>query len=303
MNDIELSEIRMFVHVVRARSFALASRRLAIPANTLSRRIRQLETRVKTRLLQRSTRRLGLTAAGQAFFDRCAAAVDALQLAAQDLADGSRGPHGLVRIAAPAGFLDLFRLDWIAEFLRLYPEVALDLVLDDARVDLIADGIDVAFRAGRTEEAGSAILRPFLPQSLGLYASPTYLAASTPARVLGDLARHDCLIGSNRTGRAVWELRGPDGVEQVAVTGRFCANNVQTLQQAAIAGLGVALLPVILPAADVEAGRLRRILPGYRRDGSNLNVVVPSLHQVPPAVSAFVEFAVRKFRAPPATRG
>ena len=303
MNEIELTEIRMFVHVVRARSFALASRRLSIPANTLSRRIRQLETRVKTRLLQRSTRRLGLTAAGQAFFDRCAPAVDELQLAAQDLADGSRGPHGLVRIAAPAGFLELFRLDWIAEFLRLYPAVTLDMVLDDARVDLIADGIDAAFRAGRIEESGCAILRPFLPQSLGLYASPAYLAVRTPPRVLGDLARHDCLIGSNRTGRAVWELRGPEGVGQVAVTGRFCANNIQVLRQAAIAALGVALLPVILAVADVEAGRLRRVLPQHRRDGSNLNVVVPSLEQIPPAVTAFVEFAVRKFRAPPATKG
>ncbi len=297
MNEVELTEIRLFVHVVRAGSFALASRRLSIPANTLSRRIRQLEARVDTRLLQRSTRRLGLTAAGQTFFDRCAPAVDDLQRAAQDLANGGRGPRGLVRIAAPAGFLELFRLDWIAEFLRLHPEVTLDMVLDDARADLIAGGIDAAFRAGRIEETGVAILCPLLPQSLGLYAGPAYLASVEPPRALVDLVRHDCLIGSNRGGRAVWELSGPDGVEQVAVTGRFCANNVQVLQRAAIAGLGIALLPVIITAADVEAGRLCRVLPYYRRDGANLNVVVPSLERIPPAVTAFVEFAVRQIRA------
>ncbi|MDE2349822.1 MAG: LysR family transcriptional regulator [Gammaproteobacteria bacterium] len=297
MNDIELTEIRMFVHVVRAGSFALAAQRLSIPANTLSRRIRQLESRVKTRLLQRSTRRLGLTAAGQSFFDRCAPAVDDLQRAAQDLADGGRGPHGLVRVAAPAGFLELFRIDWIAEFLSLYPQVTLDMVLDDARVDLIAGGIDAAFRAGRIDETGVAILCPLLPQRLGLFAGPAYLAGRAPPRDLDDLVQHDCLIVSNRAGRAVWELRGPDGVEQVAVTGRFCANNVQILQRAAIAGLGIALLPVIITGADVEAGRLRRVLPGYRRDGENLNVVVPSLERIPPAVTAFVEFAVSQIRA------
>src|SRR5438270_13736706 len=111
---VDLNEVRMFVQVVRAHSFAEAARRLGVPPNTLSRRIRQLEAALDTRLMQRSTRKLALTDAGRVFFERCSPAVDSVLDAGKELVDGNRNPSGLVRVAAPAAFLDLFSIDWIA---------------------------------------------------------------------------------------------------------------------------------------------------------------------------------------------
>src|SRR5437870_41546 len=144
----DLNDVAMFVQVVRCGSFAEAARRLGVPPDTVSRRIQQLEAQLGTRLMQRSTRKLTLTSAGQAFHERCAGAVDGLVEAGQELMTGSQEPSGLVRVAATADFFDYFPMEWVAEFLAIYPRVRLDFVLSDAKADLIADRVDVAFRGG-----------------------------------------------------------------------------------------------------------------------------------------------------------
>jgi DNA-binding transcriptional LysR family regulator len=292
---LDLNEVRMFVHVVRARSFAEAARRLCVPPNTLSRRIRQLESTLDTRLMQRSTRKLTLTPAGHAFFDRCAAAIDGVLQAGKDLLSGSDKPSGSVRIAAPADFLDLFRMEWVAEFLNLHPLVRLDFVLDDARADLIDEGIDVAFRGGNARDTGYAF-RQITSQHFSLVASPPYLAAHGSPLTLRELAEHHCLTVSNRQSRATWTLQGPEGEEEVTVAGRFSANSSRILMKSCLAGCGIALLPGLLTAPELHAGRLRRVLPHYRRHGADFNVVLPSGEQIPTAVSAFVEFATAKLQ-------
>ena len=286
----------MFVQVVRARSFVEAARRLNVPANTLSRRIRRLEDTLDTRLMQRSTRKLTLTAAGQAFFDRCAAAVDGVLEAGRELVDGSRTPSGSIRIAAPEGFLDLFHMGWVAEFLDRHPQVRLDFVLSDARADLIEEGIDVAFRGGGASEAHTPFRRITL-QSFNLVASPGYLARRGAPLTLQQLADHDCLTVSGPSNRATWILEGPGGAESVDVAGRFSANSSRILMKSCGADLGIALLPTLLMVPEVRAGRLVRVLPQYRRAGVDFNVLVPSRRQVPTAVAAFVEFAVDKLRS------
>src|ERR1700681_1083507 len=162
---MDLNEVRMFVQVVRARSFAAAARRLGVPPNTLSRRVRQLEAGLETRLMQRSTRKLTLTAAGSAFFERCAPAVDDVLEAGKDLAGGSRSVSGTVRIAAPADFLEFFKIEWVARFLTLHPKVRLDFVLNDARADLIDEAIDVAILQAGCRPGLLAIARH--PQDIG----------------------------------------------------------------------------------------------------------------------------------------
>jgi DNA-binding transcriptional LysR family regulator len=286
----------MFVQVVRARSFAEASRRLAIPPNTLSRRVRQLESRLDTRLMQRSTRKLSLTAAGQAFFERCAPAVDGVLEAGKDLVRGSQRPSGSVRIAAPADFLDLFAIDWVAQFLALHPQVRLDFVLSDARADLIGEAIDVAFRGGSMQDT-DVTFRLLTSQYLSLVATPAYLASRGAPQTLQELSAHDCLTASNQQGRAIWTLVGPHGRENVTVTGRFSANSARALLNSCLAGLGIALMPTLLIMQDINAGRLVHVLPDYRREGADFHVVLPSRRQIPTAVSAFVEFAAERLQA------
>jgi DNA-binding transcriptional LysR family regulator len=292
---LDLNEVRMFVQVARARSFAEAARRLGVPPNTLSRRIRQLEAGLDTRLMQRSTRKLTLTAAGSAFYERCAPAVDGVLEAGKDLAGGSQTVSGTVRVAAPADFLDFFHIEWVMQFLAQHPKVRLDFVLNDARADLISEAIDVAFRGGSAADQQS-VFRRLMPQSFKLVASPVYLRSHGNPHNLQELGRHDCLTASGRPSLVTWALHGPGGREEVKVSGRFRANSVRILLKSCLAGLGVALLPGVLVAADIHAGRLVHLLPGYRREGGDLNVVLPSSQQIPTAVAAFIEFAADKLR-------
>ena len=293
---LDLNEVRMFVQVVRARSFAEAARRLGVPPNTLSRRVRQLEAGLDTRLMQRSTRKLTLTAAGSAFFERCAPAVDGVLDAGKELAGVSQTAGGTVRVAAPADFLDFFKIEWVTQFLALHPKVRLDFVLSDARADLIGEAIDVAFRGGFVSDQ-QPVYRRLMPQTVVLVASPAYIRSRGNPKTLEELTRHDCLTVSGRPGPATWTLHGPGGREEVIVSGRFRANSARNLIKGCLAGLGIALMPEVLVATHLHAGRLGVVLPDYRREGGDLNVILPTSQQIPTAVSAFVEFAAGKLQS------
>jgi DNA-binding transcriptional LysR family regulator len=289
----DLDDIGLFVQVVRHGSFSQAGRRLGLPSNTVSRRIQRLEQRLGVRLMQRSTRRLTLTAGGRTFYDRCAASVDGLREAAQDLIAGSRTPSGMVRVALPADWFDFYEMAWVSEFLDVHPLVQLDFVLGDATADLIAEGIDVAFRGGTTRNP-DYVVRPILSGSTGLVANPAYLGAHGTPVTLKDLAQHECVTASRFRGPVTWRLQGPDGTEEeVVVTGRCMANTAQALRKATLAGLGIALLPRVAEV-DIAAGRLVPVLPQYRRADQNLCAVYPSRRLLPLAVSAFIESVVER---------
>jgi DNA-binding transcriptional LysR family regulator len=291
---LDLNDIAMFVQVVRSGSFAEAARRLGLPPNTVSRRIQQLEAQLGTRLMQRSTRKLTLTSAGQAFYERCAGAVDGLAEAGQELATGSQEPSGLVRVAATADFFDFFPMEWVAEFLAAHPRVRLDFVLSDAKADLIAEQIDVAFRGGPLRDSGYVARQLIGERSDGMVASPAYLAARGVPATLQDLVTHDCVTPAHPGGRTTWRLRGPEGDEEVQVAGRFSGNTAQSLRKATLAGLGIALLPPAMARLDVQAGLLVPVLPQYQRTGHGLSVLYPSRRQLPLAVSAFIGLVIEK---------
>jgi DNA-binding transcriptional LysR family regulator len=295
---LDLNQVFLFVEVVRAASFAAAARRLGMPANSVSRHIQQLEADVGSRLIHRSTRKLTLTAAGRTFFDRCAAAVSELTQAGRAFLDDDPLPGGLVRVAAPADFFDLFQIDWIAEFLATHPRVRMEFVLDDAKADLVGESIDVALRAAHLVDRNH-VGHKLVTTHFGLVASPSYLAARGMPTSLGSLRDHDCLPQSNRTGPVVWHLHGPDGVSEIQVSSRFRANTARAVLRAAAAGLGIALLPRPVTASEVQAGRLLRVLPEYRREGADLYAVCVSRRQIPRSVSAFIEFAAGKLRSTP----
>jgi DNA-binding transcriptional LysR family regulator len=294
---VDLNDIAVFVQVVRCGSFAEAARRAGVPPNTLSRRIQQLEAGLGTRLMQRSTRRLTLTSAGQAFLEQCAGSVDALLEAGQALTTGSREPAGLVRVAAPADVFDFFPVEWISAFLGTHPRVRLDFVLSDARSDLIADQIDVAFRAGSLPDSGYVGRQLLGASSDRLVASPAYIAAQGMPGTLQDLAKHACVTPAHPSGRSTWRLTGPDAVEEVQVSGRFSGNTAQSLRKAAVAGLGIALLPQLMTRLDVAANRLVPVLPQYQRATPALTALYPSRRQLPLSVSAFIDFVAQRVSA------
>ncbi|CAN7675209.1 LysR family transcriptional regulator [Variovorax paradoxus] len=295
---LDLNDIAMFVQVVRHGSFAAAARRLGLPPNTVSRRIQQLEAQLGTRLMQRSTRRLTLTSAGRAFHERCAGAVDGLVEAGQELITGSQQPSGLVRVAATADFFDFFPMEWVADFLAAHPLVRVDFVLSDARADLIAEQIDIAFRGGALPDSGYVGRKLLGARTDGMVASPAYIAARGAPATLQELAEHDCVTSPHPSGRTLWRLAGPGGAEEeVQVAGRFSGNTAQALRKAALAGLGIALLPPTMARLDLEAGRLVPVLPQYQRTGQGLSVLYPSRKHLPLAVSAFIAMVMEKLSA------
>src|SRR5476649_2230812 len=259
---VDLNDVALFVQVVEAGSFAEAARRAGMPSNTASRRIHQLEEQLGLRLLHRSTRKLTLTDAGESFYARCAREVEALSAAAVELADGSQMPSGKVRVAAAADFFNWFHMEWVTEFLEAHPKVRLEFVLNDARADLVAEGIDVALRAGKVSEP-TLVARRIGSNRAFMVASPSYLAARGAPTSIDDLGLHDCLVVPPATGRSIWRLDGPDGSTEVQVNGRFCANAAHVLLKASVAGLGIVLLPEMMTASYLRSGQLVEVLPGH----------------------------------------
>lgn len=290
----DLNDVALFVEVVQAGSFAEAARRLRIPSNTVSRRIQTLEVQIGTRLFQRSTRKLSLTAAGELLNERSSVAVGNLREAVQEIALGSREPSGRVRVSAPVDFFDYFEMAWVAEFLANFPRVRVEFFLSDALSDLIADRIDVAFRAGKLTDSGF-VGRQVLASDNMLMASPAYLARRPAPVTLGGLAGHDCVCFAGPKGQAPWKLaRGDAALEEIAIQAKFAGNTIQAVRKAALAGLGIALLPQRLVASDLRDGRLVQVLPDYRVAGACINIVYPTRRHLPPAVATFMDWAGEK---------
>ncbi|MDB5983662.1 MAG: LysR family transcriptional regulator [Pseudomonas sp.] len=288
---LDLNDIAIFVQIVDAGSFVGAARRIGVPSNTLSRRIKQLEENLEVRLLHRSTRKLVLTEAGQSLYERSAAQISQLIEVSREFVGGSQVPAGRVRVAAPADFFEIFLMSWIEDFLARYPKVHLDFVLSDERSDLIAEGIDVAFRAGVLPDS-SLVARRISTGRQMLAASPAYLQAHGAPVDIDALADHACIRSSDASGQKAWQLVGPHGPVQISVSGRFSANTAQAQLKAAAAGLGICLLPEAILRGSLKAGLLVEVLAGYGRPNNDFSLVYPSRRQIPAAVTAFVEHAV-----------
>lgn len=285
---VDLNEIYFFVEVVRAGSFAEAARRLEIPANTIGRHIRQLETRLNNRLLVRTTRKLTLTAIGQIFHDQCVRNIEGLVRASQEATDTQPAPFGPLRVALPAGFFEVVPISCITEFLARYPRISLELVVDHPRVDLADSGIDFAFRPDTLLKENS-IRRILFGSRCRLVAAPDYLERHGVPAALAELGRHECLLIATNSSPVTWRLNGPDGCVEVEVNGRLLASSTTLVRQAAIEGLGLALLPELRVRQDIEAGQLVSVLDQYRSDELNFCAVFPDHRHIRQITTIFVD--------------
>jgi len=289
---IDLNDLALFHQVVRAGSFAEAARRVGMPSNTLSRKILQLENRLDVRLLQRTTRKLTLTDAGQTLFDKSAEPIDEALQVSRELLESSQAPSGNVRIAVTADFFEFFRMEWVAEFLAIYPKVHLDFLLSDELTDLIADRIDIAFRGGAQKDS-TFVARKIGNTDLVLAASPAYLRAKGSPATFLEVGQHDCITNGKR-GRTIWRAEGPDGMETVEVTSRMGVNTTQSQIRAAEAGLGICFVPKTQLARSFASGALSPVLSNYRQETAGVFVVYPNRKQMPRAVSAFLEMTMAR---------
>ena len=288
---IDLNEIALFVRVVEAGSFAGAARLLHLPRATVSRRIAHLEDSLGTRLLQRTTRSLGLTDAGRRYFERCRDALATVEEANGQLAGAQLVPSGTIRISAPADSDGLYLSDLVAEFLRQHPRVKVELLLTDERLNLVRERIDVAFRMGKLSDS-TLIVRKLGTSDWLICASPKYLKAAGLPRTPADLARHSCVVHGPSIEGATWSLRGPKGAAVVQLNAAVAANTMSFVREAALAGLGIVLLPGPMVAPYLRSGALVRILEPYRRAATSIQLVYPTRRHLSAATKAFIDFVV-----------
>lgn len=292
---LDLNDIMIFARVIEAGSFTAAARLLGMPKTTVSRRVAALERELGVRLLHRTTRSLNLTASGRVYYEESSQALRTIEGANQRLAEARAEPAGTIRISAPVGFGGHFLQEAIFDFLSTYPKTKVELRLTDDRLNLVENGIDLAFRTGILEDS-TLITRKLGSTHRILCASPDYLARCGAPDHPADLVRHDCVI-AGQSAHAQWLLEGPHGRETVTVSGRFAANEMQAVMAAAIAGYGIAQLPYGVGEACIKDGRLCRVLDDYATPAGGLYVVYPSSRHLPPLVKTFIELAAKRLNA------
>jgi DNA-binding transcriptional LysR family regulator len=255
-----LRDIAIFAAVAKAKSFSQAAVALGMPVSSVSRRVSEMEQSLGLQLLKRSTRRVELTDAGAAYFEKCEAIVQAAESAHGELKAEVEKPRGHLRVSASSDFANVFLAPLFVDFARRYPDISFDFDLSPRWVDLVAERFDVAIRIGSLPDS-TLTARRIADCETALFASDDYLHRhGRPARP-SDLARHECIrVLRPHESRTVWTLTRGDEQAEVKVSGRFCANNISLILSFALRGLGIAAVDVTMAEAPLAEGRLRRVL-------------------------------------------
>lgn len=288
-----LSDTETFVAVVDAGGFSAAARILARSQPAVSRRVGALETRLGVRLLVRSTRRLRLTEAGAAYYERCRRLLAELADADADAAASARLPRGVLRVTAPPLLARRRLVPRLDAFLARWPELSLELTLAERVADVVEEDFDCAVRLFDPGRQPGVIARRVGGLAVVTCAAPAYLAARGTPRRPADLAAHECLVQLTRPPRQHWSF----GAERVAVRGRLRTTDVEALCIAAVGGLGIARLPAFLVDDDVRAGRLRPLLTRWRPPPAPVFAVYRERRHLPARVRVFIEFLAAALRA------
>jgi DNA-binding transcriptional LysR family regulator len=296
----DLNDLYYFAMVVEHGGYAAAERALGISKSRLSRRVAHLEDELGVRLLQRSARRFAVTEVGQNVFRHAQAMLGEAQSAREAVDRLSAEPRGLVRVSCPVAIAQQQLADLLPEFLAQHPDVRVQMEVSNRRVDLINEGFDVALRVRtRLNEDGDLVMRSFGAINELLVASPRYLARHGRPTSPANLATHVTLAMAGDDMRQRWELHGPDGrIERAEIQPRLMAHDFPVLRAAAIAGIGIALLPETVCADQVRAGALEQVLPDWSLPQGIFHAVFPTRRGLLPAVRVFIDFLAE--RLPPA---
>ncbi len=282
--------LRTFVEVARAGSIAGAARALRRVPSVVSRELAALEERLGTELVQRTTRRLQLTAAGERYLGHARGILDALDEAERDLAEQGV-PRGTLRVSAPVLFGQHVLVPWVDAFLRANPAVSLELLLEDAMVDLVEGGVDVALRIAPRLEPSSLVMRRLGAQPYVLCASPVYLREQGTPRRPRDLSGHEVLLPQRGPAARPLELRHGGREQEVRPPkSRFRCNSLPAIHGAALAGMGIAALPEYLVAKELESGALVRVLEPFRPAPRFISALYLRRTAMPAHVRAFLDF-------------
>lgn len=301
MAGLPLDLLAPFVRTAELASFTAAARDLGVSKATISKQIAALEAVLGAQLFSRTTRRLSLTEAGERAFARASAILEEAEALAEEAADAAAHPRGRLKVAAPLTFAQRYLAEALPDFLKSFPEIRLELSLDDRTIDLVGEGYDAALRISEMPDS-SLTARRLAPVRSHVVAAPSYWAARGRPRRPEDLALHACIRYANLPSGVYWRFLGPEGEEaRVRVEGPLCVNNGDVELPALRAGLGVARLPDFIIAEDVRAGRLELALEDWRAPDLWLHVLSPPGRAATRKLKAFTEFLLQRYgqgRAP-----
>jgi DNA-binding transcriptional LysR family regulator len=283
-----LTSLTTFVRVVDSGGFSVAGRRLNMSTTMVSNHIKALEDRLGARLLNRTTRKVSLTEVGKAYYDRCTQILAELEQADEVAGALQSKPRGILRIYTAVHVVQ-FVAPVVAEFLKRYPEVKVDLTIGERTVDMIDEGFDLAIRLTPPPDS-SLIVRSLATWRHVLCCSPGYLKQHGPPRQLSELADHNCLRHALHPNGDEWRfVDRNDAPASVRVSGNLISNSGEILRTSAVQGVGIWLAPAFLIADDLESGRLVRILPEYREMKFAMNAVYPHRHHLSTKVRSFID--------------
>lgn len=286
---MNLNEIAIFVKVVETGSFTGAAKLLDMPKSTVSAKLSSLEKRLGVTLIRRTTRKLHITDAGEAYYKKCLQAISQIMEAEEIVSQSQSRPHGLLRVTAPIELGVALLPSVIEEFNKKYPDVNLEIILSDKTVDLVSEGIDIGIRTGNLKDS-SLIAKKLGTIYFAPFASPKYLKKNPEIKKPHDLDHH-CIIPFASIGSEEWQLIGPKEKQTVKLEKRMVINDLNLIKALAVSGMGIALIPTFLCYHEVKTGKLLRVLPNWRTELRPVHFVYPSQKFVAPKIKAFIEIA------------
>jgi DNA-binding transcriptional LysR family regulator len=290
---MDLNHVAVFEAVARTGSFSAAAKELGIPKSSASRAIARLEGELNVQLLFRTTRKVSLSEAGTALYDRVTPLLRSMKGALAGLPERGEAPSGTLKVTAPADLGVFFLAEVLSRYTARYPGVAVDLHLTGRVVDLVGEGFDVALRVASRLDDSTLVVRRAAPVLLQLYASPVYLARRGTPRSVEELDEHDWVVFRGGQQKLRVASVRPGGEP----TPRILCDDLLFVRDAVRAGVGVGLLPTFVAEPDLLAGALVRIVPRFERPAGSLWVVTPAAKHVPAKVVAFRDLVLEMLRA------
>lgn len=288
----DLNQLFVFVRVIQAGSLSEAARRMSLPKSTVSRKVSDLEERVGERLIQRTTRKLGLTEAGRALFERVAPALSDIEEAESQVAGMHGAPRGVLRVAAPVSIGTTLG-PIVAEYLVRHPDVAVEVVCSDRLVDLVDERFDVAIRAGALVDS-TLVARHLGSAKNVLVAAPGYCKRHGTPKTPDELASHDGVVFGVGAAPHLWTLEADGKRVEVRIRPRLSVNDMDLVHAAALAGVGIAWLHPLICAEDLRKGRLLHLLADWCSAEIPMHALYPTRRHLSPKVVAFVDLLAER---------
>ena len=295
----KLQALKAYATVVEQQGFAAAAREMGQSRSAVNRLVIALEDELGVQLLNRTTRRVSPTANGAAFYERVRPLLGALEEAERDVTEAQQRAAGRLRVNAPMSFGTLHLGPAVADFMTRHPELQVELQLNDRIVDIVEEGFDLAVRIAEPQEETSLVDFRLCEVRRVICAAPSYLAAHGVPERPNELRARPCLHYGNLRSGNLWRLTGPEGDAGVRVNALFSSNNGEVLRDAAVCGLGIALLPTFIVGPDLRAGRLVPILEDYRPPGAVLSAIYPPTRHLSAKIRLLTDFLVERFGTQP----